>query len=143
TGPAGPTGTGAMPRSIPAWRKPSAAHGPLSSIAAFFDENRVSASAPVWPTGLTWLFATRPAQVFRAPTLAAELMVALPSEPTMSPLFIHCRIGHIWMVEWSASEMPYWVGLAPPRVSFFASATNSSCVLGASVMPAVVNIALL
>lgn len=35
TGPPGPTGTWAIPRLIPAFLNPAAAHGPLISMAAF------------------------------------------------------------------------------------------------------------
>src|SRR4051812_11014622 len=56
---AGPLGTIAKPKSMPADLKPVVIHGPTTSIAAFFDWNSLSASAPERPTGEIFLLRTR------------------------------------------------------------------------------------
>src|ERR687886_1532082 len=99
----GPFGTIASPKSMPAPLKPLVIHGPTTSIAAFFDRNRLSASAPARPIGEMCLLITSFAHWSTALIVAGLASIDLfPSFETRSPPFPQIRIGHIGIVAWSA-----------------------------------------
>src|ERR687886_1347876 len=99
----GPFGTIASPKSMPAFLKPVVIHGPTTSIAAFFDRKRLSASAPPSPIGEMCLLITSFAHWSTALIVAGLPIIAvLPFGETMSPPLPQIRIGHIGIVAWSA-----------------------------------------
>src|SRR3954452_23171672 len=130
----GPLGTMASPKSMPADLKPVVIQGPTTSIAAFFDWNSLSASAPPRPTGEIFLFRIRSDQYCTALTVLGFVSMAFwPSGETTSPPPPQIRIGHIGMVSWSASARPYCSGLPSPflsLVSFCAYEAHCAHVVG-------------
>ena len=95
------------------------AHGPFISMAAFCAWNRLSASAPVMFCGAMPFLRISCAHWVTAFTEAEEPSMPWLTEPfTMPPPFPQSRIGHIGIVLFSASAMPYCGDIEEARYSF-------------------------